>query len=286
MDVKSIVEVRPRRRGGRGSGATAVAAVSAAVALVVAGCTDSGHSRTTGTSVAPRGSGANHDGSSLARGLKPAAAPGKLGAVRQAARAGAAADNNQVQVIPASDRARQTDLVKTNCDTPVAGVTCIFTPTGPLQRMPAPTKRLARPYQVCEPEGFETVEVSDTTEVSNTLGGSVSVELGAVVKQAVEGSFGVTWASSQTTKVEDRMHLPAYSVGYVYRAAPIVRATGELFIRQTSPEWNAYQLVDVIFDAPDTSPTAQGSVAFVSRPMTAAEKAGCAARALARKHRR
>jgi hypothetical protein len=192
-----------------------------------------------------------------------------------------------VQVVPASDRAHQAQLVKTLCATAVANVACVFTPSGPLVPVLGPAKLIAPAYQVCDSPGFETVEVSDTTESSTTLGVSVSVELGKIVKTGFEASFSTTWSQSFTTKVEDKMQLPAYSVGYVYRAPPMLRATGELFIREvgailpgtgTAPQWYAYRLPSVVFDSPDSTASGHGSLAFVNRPMTASEKASCAAK--------
>lgn len=191
-----------------------------------------------------------------------------------------------VQVVPASDHARQAQLVKSLCSTPVANVSCVFTPTGPLEPVLGPAKMIAPTYQVCDSPGSETVEISDTTETSSTLGVSVSVELGAIVKTGVEASFSTTWLSSFTTRVEDKISLPAYSVGFVYRAPPMLRATGDLFIREagailpgtgTEPQWFAYRLPSVVFDSP-AGGAGHGSLAFANRPMTPSEKASCAAK--------
>lgn len=82
------------------------------------------------------------------------------------------------------------------------------------------------------------------------------------------------------------MHLGPYSVGFAYRAAPLLRATGDLVIREKGAAGlgdsgdATYDLTGVVFDAPDTSAGASGIVAFASRPMTSAEKAShCTARA-------
>ncbi len=191
---------------------------------------------------------------------------------------------SSINVVPASDKARQANLMSTLCNDPIANITCAFAPTS----VPVPVLgklRLLSPIEACA-AGGKKVSTSQTTEESDTLGVSVSVELGKVVKQAVEASYSVTWSSSNTTKVEDEMELPDHTEGFAYRAAPLLRATGDLTIREAGatvpgangPQWYVYELTGVTFDAPDTSPTAHGVLEFASRPMTAKERSGCVSR--------
>ncbi len=182
------------------------------------------------------------------------------------------------EVVPASDKQRQAELVQALCATEVPNVQCMFTPAGPLEPVLGPSNLLDT-EQICYPSGFMAVSTKDTVESSTSLGVAVTIELGKIVKTGVEGATTTTWTHSYTTEVEDRASLPAYTVGFAYRAAPMLRATGELFIRETGgvsgESWNAYRLLSVVFDSPDPSANGHGAVAFVSRPMTPAEKASC-----------
>ncbi len=271
----------------RGAGwrrAIATAAIAVAAALVLAGCTGGGKQPATGSSAAA--------GPSTAAGASTAAAAksslSRLGAVGTEAGVGANSGAVGYQVVPASDRAQQAALMRTNCENPVAGVTCVYAPSGPLQHVLGQYQLLGHPYPVCEPSGFESVSRSDTSEVSNSLGVSVSVEVGNMVKQAWEGSFSETWTQSQTTELEDELELPPYTWGYMYRAAPMLRTTGDVIIRSSANAYYdksaSYQLVGVSFDVPDTAPGDSGKVALASRPMTAAEKsAQCSPQAIARR---
>lgn len=189
-----------------------------------------------------------------------------------------------VQVVPASDTKRKAQLIKDLCDSGVANVQCIFTPTGPLEHVLGPMKRTSsEPYQMCRGTGFQEIAVKDTTDSTDDVGGKLSVRIGNIVGAGFEFSFGHIWTNSHTTTVKDRMEVQEYTIGYAYRAAPMLRATGEMFIRETGaivpgadgPQWYAYRLLSLSYDTPDTTVSGNGTLDLVTRPMTPAEKATC-----------
>jgi hypothetical protein len=185
------------------------------------------------------------------------------------------------EVVPATNVTRQSELIDSRCQQPVGGVTCAFAPSGDLKTKLGNYREIAGPYSACEDGGDQTVTATDTTDMSDSVGVSVSVLLGNLVKLAVDFTFNTTWSTSYSQSVADHVVVAPYTVSYAYRAAPLVEATGTLVIREKGASGlgddgnTTYELTDVTFDAPDTSGTATGAVAFVARDMTPAEKSTC-----------
>jgi hypothetical protein len=186
------------------------------------------------------------------------------------------------EVVPATKVSRQSELIDSRCQQPVSGVTCAFAPTGPLKTTLGKYQAVAGAYSACGDGGEQTVTVTDTTDMSDSLGVSVSVELGNLVRLAIDATFNTTWSTSFSQAVADHVNVAPYTVNYAYRAAPLVEATGTLLIREKGSPldlgddgYMTYELTDVVFTAPDTSGTATGEFAFVARDMTPAEKSTC-----------
>jgi hypothetical protein len=182
------------------------------------------------------------------------------------------------QVVPASDPKEQASLLQSLCNTPPSGVTCSFAPSGPVTPVLGHYE-LVDHLVTCDAEGEMKVKNTFTTEMSTSLGVQLSEEVGKIISTDIEADFATTWSSSSETVLIDSAPIPSYSVGFAYRAAPLLQATGTLLIRaknafeletphNTNPAYMTYQLDGVVFDAPDTSPSAHDAIAFVSRKLS------------------
>ena len=181
-------------------------------------------------------------------------------------------------VVPATDRARQENLLNKYCTQP-GRATCFFALTSAVQRTSGRGSLVGDQLENCRGTSAHEVKRTDEVESTDTFGGSVGGELGKTVKIGIEASYEHSVSLKDSASVADVVHLEPFTVGAIYRAAPMIRSTGNLIIRtpDTNPDANAWELKDVTFTLPDTAPTAHGQVMVTSRPMTAAERTGCPA---------
>jgi hypothetical protein len=165
-----------------------------------------------------------------------------------------------------------------DCDEKIA--TCKFEHKGDVTYSYGGVHEVARAYNCTSIEQQKKMSWWDTTGGKNSL----SVELGASYKigNALVGSeysfsfkttYGHEWTWENRVSDETDLTVPAGEVGWVNRNTKMQTAGGEYTVTYKDRKWGHYIWYVRDFVATGPVPQEMGVVDWVSRPMSAAEKA-------------
>ncbi|MFC9602184.1 hypothetical protein ACFTTN_01790 [Streptomyces niveus] len=151
---------------------------------------------------------------------------------------------------------------------------CVFHPSGP------PEESMGEAHQVGD-SAFNctadlqrsTVGWSDTTGESNSVGVSLSAEVGfaEVFKVSIETNYSHTWESSHTESEQTNVDVRPGEVGWVTREAQMQRVSGQYELHFEDKFYGHYYWY-VPFDATGPLPDAPSTKTQHTRPMTDQER--------------
>jgi RTX calcium-binding nonapeptide repeat (4 copies) len=157
-----------------------------------------------------------------------------------------------VNNLPASLKQQQAEALNTLCVKNSAAA-CSFT-AKKQEHLESPPHQLAG--HVDNPGNFDEttrITLEDTVTISNSLEIALTagVDLFEVVKAEIETRYTRQWGTEHRFSQEVELKVPDHKRCWFVATSPILRYTGDFKVALGNTIWN---LTDVYFDGPDTSP--------------------------------
>jgi hypothetical protein len=160
-----------------------------------------------------------------------------------------------VNNLPASQKQQQAEALNTLCVKNSAAA-CSFT-ANKQEHLESASHQLAG--HVDNPFDYDEttrITLEDTVTISNSLeiGLTVGADLFEVVKAEIETKYTREWGTEHRFSQEVELKIPNHKRCWFVATSPILRYTGDFKVALGNTIWN---LTDVYFDGPDTSPDAR-----------------------------